>query len=129
MAADTREPPVSNPVDASRSSAATSPEEPRQTKSALASSRNPNTLAALGSTNTAGGKVQEASIMDALRSLQPSDIKNVHQKPCVREALLTGIGGGFGVGGLRAIWGGMMLVVMFLRFTCADNCSYGLVFL
>jgi hypothetical protein len=27
--------------------------------------------------------------------------------PCVRESLLMGIGGGFGMGGVRALFGGM----------------------
>jgi hypothetical protein len=34
------------------------------------------------------------------------DFKQVHMYPCVRESLLMGIGGGFGVGGVRALWGG-----------------------
>lgn len=27
--------------------------------------------------------------------------------PCVRESWLMGIGGGFAMGGVRALWGGM----------------------
>lgn len=61
-----------------------------------------------GTSNTAGGKVKEATIMDGLRSIRLSDLKEVHKKPCVREALMTGIGAGFGIGGVRAILGGML---------------------
>ena len=59
-----------------------------------------------GGLNTAGGRVQEASIIDAAKSIQLSDFKEVHKKPCVRDALMTGIGVGFGAGGLRSILGG-----------------------
>jgi hypothetical protein len=31
--------------------------------------------------------------------------------PCVRESLLMGIGGGFGMGGVRALWGGMFILL------------------
>ena len=50
--------------------------------------------------------MKEASYFDALRSIQISDFQEVHKKPCARDALLTGIGGGFGIGGARAILGG-----------------------
>jgi hypothetical protein len=33
--------------------------------------------------------------------------------PCVRESLLMGIGGGFGVGGVRALWGGEFILSLF----------------
>ena len=38
------------------------------------------------------------------------DFKQVHMYPCVRESLLMGIGGGFGVGGVRALWGGEFIL-------------------
>ena len=59
-----------------------------------------------GTNNTAGGKMKEATLGDAVKSIKPSDFLQVHEKPCVRESLLTGIGAGFGVGSLRAILGG-----------------------
>ena len=62
-----------------------------------------------GSANTAGGKAKEASIIDALKSIHLADFKEVHKKPCVRDALMTGIGTGFGVGGVRSILGGRVL--------------------
>lgn len=69
---------------------------------------NENALPAGAGQNTAGAKVREAGVVDALRSIKPTEFSEVHKKPCVRDALLTGIGGGFGIGGLRAIWGGML---------------------
>ncbi|KAL2056323.1 hypothetical protein ABVK25_003346 [Lepraria finkii] len=66
---------------------------------------NANALPQSSGLNTAGGKAKEAGVFDALRSIKPSEFKEVHKKPCVRDALLTGIGGGFGIGCVRAIWG------------------------
>lgn len=60
-----------------------------------------------GGLNTAGGKAKEASIVDAAKTIRLSELKDTHKKPCVRDALMTGIGTGFGVGGLRAILGGV----------------------
>lgn len=61
------------------------------------------------SVHTAGGKVKDASIVDALKTIKLGDFKEVHKKPCVRDALLAGIGLGFGAGGVRAILGGMIV--------------------
>ncbi|MCJ1263379.1 hypothetical protein MMC22_003249 [Lobaria immixta] len=58
-----------------------------------------------GSINTAGGKLRETTIMDALKTIKLEDFKDVYKKPCARDALLVGIGAGFGTGGLRAIMG------------------------
>ena len=52
------------------------------------------------------GKFPGVSFIDGLRTIELSDFKEVHKKPCVRESFLTGIGAGFGIGGLRAILGG-----------------------
>ena len=60
-----------------------------------------------GSTNTAGGRVKEASLWDGIKSIKVEDVKNLHKIPCVRDALLTGMGTGFMVGGGRVILGGM----------------------
>lgn len=61
-----------------------------------------------GSMNTAGGQARNANVLDALRSVRLRDFKEVHRKPCVRDALLPGIGAGFAMGGIRAIMGGML---------------------
>ena len=56
--------------------------------------------------STAGGKPTDTGLLQALKSIEPKDFKEVHKKPCHRDALLTGIGSGFGIGGVRAIMGG-----------------------
>lgn len=57
-----------------------------------------------GTNNTAGGKEVDVGIMDAAKTITLEDWQKFHRKPCVRDSLLTGIVGGAGVGGLRAIW-------------------------
>ena len=59
-----------------------------------------------GSSNTAGGRVKDANVVDAIKTINPRDFREVHKKPCVRDAFLAGIGIGFGTGGIRAILGG-----------------------
>jgi len=59
-----------------------------------------------GNLNTAGGKVRDANVADALKAVKVNDFKEIHKKPCVRDAFLPGIGAGFAVGGIRAIMGG-----------------------
>ncbi|MCJ1404915.1 hypothetical protein MMC11_008141 [Xylographa trunciseda] len=65
-----------------------------------------------GSTNTAGGRVKEASLWDGIKSIKVEDVKSLHKIPCVREALLTGMGTGFMVGGGRMILGASMWKAM-----------------
>ena len=60
-----------------------------------------------GTENTAGGQTKEIGIGDALESIKLEEFTEIHKKPCVRDALMTGIGSGFGVGGVRALAGGM----------------------
>ena len=59
-----------------------------------------------GGINTAGGRPKEAGLIDAMKSVRLEEFREVHKKPCVRDALLTGIGTGFGIGGIRTIMGG-----------------------
>lgn len=57
--------------------------------------------------NTAGSKLNaNPTLVDAIKTVRLEDFKQVHMYPCVRESLLTGIGAGFGIGGLRGIFGG-----------------------
>ncbi|KAK4611939.1 hypothetical protein CLAFUW4_12804 [Fulvia fulva] len=56
-----------------------------------------------GTQHTAGGETPEVNLYNALHVGQP--ITEIHKRPCVRDALLTGIGGGFATGGVRAIFG------------------------
>ena len=99
MAGDTRE--VASPSTATVEQSYSQKPEPY----AASGPENANSLPG-GRVNTAGGKVKEASFIDGLKSIRLSDLKEVHTKPCVRESLLTGIGAGFGIGGIRAILGG-----------------------
>ena len=82
-----------------------------------------------GGQNTAGSKNQEASLLDAAKSIRLSDFKDVHKKPCVRDALMTGIGAGFGIGGVRSILGGKCSSYHTVDLTCLYEFSfrYGLV--
>ncbi|MCJ1432534.1 hypothetical protein MMC27_001891 [Xylographa pallens] len=59
-----------------------------------------------GSTNTAGGRVKEATLWDGIKSIKVEDVKHLHKIPCVRDAFLMGMGTGFMIGGGRAIVGG-----------------------
>ncbi|KAI9847628.1 MAG: hypothetical protein M1837_002202 [Sclerophora amabilis] len=58
-----------------------------------------------GTTNTAGGAVEDVSIGKAVKTIKLEDFTNVHRQPCVRDSLLAGILGGFGMGGVRAVLG------------------------
>jgi hypothetical protein len=66
---------------------------------------NANSLPAGSGQNTAGGRPENPSLTEGIKTVRLADFKQVHQYPCVREALLTGIGGGFGMGAIRAVWG------------------------
>ncbi|KAK8254395.1 hypothetical protein HDK77DRAFT_370286 [Phyllosticta capitalensis] len=58
-----------------------------------------------GTQHTAGGEKMELTGNSLAQTFKPDDILKVHQQPNAREAFLAGIGSGFGVGGLMAIWG------------------------
>ena len=68
------------------------------------------------SQNTAGGKIPEVSLSSAFGGkLKVEDFTELPKRPCVRDAFLTGIGAGFALGGVRAIFGG----------ECTKVCSLG----
>jgi cytochrome c oxidase assembly protein subunit 20 len=69
--------------------------------------QNANALPEGSGLNTAGGHERPPALADAVKTIKLEDFKKVHMYPCVRESLLMGIGGGFGIGGIRALWGGM----------------------
>lgn len=50
---------------------------------------------------------QQASYLDAARTIQVEDFTKVHEKPCVRNALLPAIGGGTVIGAGRLVFGGV----------------------
>lgn len=58
-----------------------------------------------GTYNTAGGRPRDITWKDAL-NINLSEFSKLYQKPCVRDSLLVGLGGGFGVGSIRAVVGG-----------------------
>jgi cytochrome c oxidase assembly protein subunit 20 len=74
--------------------------------------------------NTAGSKKEVPSLSEAIKTVRLEDFKQVHMYPCVRESLLMGIGGGFGIGGLRALLGGIssLLLPFFPLFFFCSNC-------
>lgn len=59
--------------------------------------------------NTAGAHPQlKDAIGDAFKTVRLGDFKQVHLYPCVKDSLMMGIGGAFGMGGIRALWGGKL---------------------
>ncbi|KAI9902014.1 hypothetical protein N3K66_003831 [Trichothecium roseum] len=48
----------------------------------------------------------DLSISDAVSMIKPEDFTNVQNTPCARTGLLTGIGAGFGIGGVRFLTSG-----------------------
>ncbi|WPH04120.1 Hypothetical protein R9X50_00700500 [Acrodontium crateriforme] len=58
-----------------------------------------------GTEHTAGGKTPEVSLGNAVKDITWNDFTELHKRPCVRDALLTGMTGGFALGGVRAIFG------------------------
>jgi cytochrome c oxidase assembly protein subunit 20 len=74
--------------------------------------QNANALPDGSGQNTAGGKEKVPSLTEAIKTVRLEDFKQVHMYPCVRESLLMGIGSGFGIGGIRALWGGMLCFLL-----------------
>lgn len=68
---------------------------------------NANALPDGSGQNTAGAHTERPSLGKAIKTVRLQDFTQVHMYPCARESLLTGIGGGFAMGGIRAIFGGM----------------------
>lgn len=61
-------------------------------------------------TNPDAVQAPPPSILDAAKTVQLEDFTKVHQTPCVRNALLPGIGGGVAIGAGRFVVGGQFLV-------------------
>lgn len=104
MAADSRESQSSRPSP-SPSDASASTGKTYDTFNYPATADNINSLPGANGKNPRGPPAS-AGITDALKSIKIDDFKAVHKKPCTREGFLTGIGAGFGIGGIRAILGG-----------------------
>lgn len=64
-----------------------------------------------GAFHTAGGRSpsdaqdQEATVLNALKTIRPSEFTSLHKQPCVREAFLQGMAAGFLVAGITFISG------------------------
>lgn len=58
--------------------------------------------------NTAGaiGRHEVPGLADAIKTVRWQDFQQVHKYPCAKDSLLTGIASAFGIGGLRAVFGG-----------------------
>ncbi|MCJ1467122.1 hypothetical protein MMC07_005744 [Pseudocyphellaria aurata] len=102
MAADTREDSSQQSTSARPPSSSSIRDDSQEKLSAAP--ENANALPG-GAINTAGGKVRKLTIMEALKTIQLQDFNDFYKKPCARDALLAGIGAGFGIGGLRGIMG------------------------
>lgn len=50
---------------------------------------------------------RNASVVDAAKTIQLEDFTKIHQTPCVRNAMLPGIGGGATIGAARFVLGGV----------------------
>lgn len=107
MAADIREEKANKAPEAARPIPSLAPGTAHEPQAVPVAPPNANALPGGSGLNTAGGKTKEAGVFDALKSIKVTEFTEVHKKPCVRDSLLTGIGGGFGIGGVRAIWGGI----------------------
>lgn len=69
----------------------------------------PANMLAGGKENTAGGKLPDVSISNAFDGgLKTSDFTELPTKPCVRQSLVTGLGSGFALGGVRFIFRGRL---------------------
>ncbi|KAJ5608948.1 hypothetical protein N7528_009515 [Penicillium herquei] len=54
-----------------------------------------------------GKDPKDVSYSEVVGDVSVSELSTFYKKPCARESLLTGIGAGFGVGGIRGVFGGM----------------------
>ena len=68
-------------------------------------SSSPNVMPG-GTEHTAGGQAKPVRAVDAAKSIKLEDFKEIHKKPCVRDAFLTGIPSGAAAGVVSAVLGG-----------------------
>ena len=122
MAADTREPQQTSLKRSTPSSTSNSKDKTYETFNAPVVPENANALPG-GSLNSAGGKPKEPSLIEALKAVRLGEFREVHKKPCVRDALLTGIGTGFGIGGIRAIMGGKDYLSILCAFSDGSSAN------
>lgn len=58
-----------------------------------------------------GKNLKDVSYSEVIGEISISELSSVYKYPCGRESLLTGIGAGFGIGGVRAVIGGMCILI------------------
>lgn len=75
-----------------------------------------NTVA--GANNPENSK--DFTFAEVKKAMNADTAKSFYKTPCARDSLLTGIGAGFGVGGLRTILGGGILYAI-----CSWNWLHG----
>lgn len=122
MAGDTQDPAPQSPE--TRGSDQTTFQDPSQTKKpkyetktqvgklweAFGNSDEPAN--ALAGVNSRDRDTKDISVSEVIKGLTFDNVKTFYKTPCARDSLLTGIGIGFGAGGLRSLLGGMKFVFM-----------------
>lgn len=69
-----------------------------------------NTLA--GANNARDSDAKDITVSEVMKAMTMDNVKSFYKTPCARDSLLTGIGIGFGAGGLRTLLGGMMFAIL-----------------
>ncbi|QIX00579.1 hypothetical protein AMS68_006096 [Peltaster fructicola] len=112
MADDTRKPTTTIPEDLSKEALNVRPlnvpfsgKQWQDAKAAQAKPFENANMMAGGTQHTAGGQLPEVTLQGAIGTIKAEEFWDIAKKPCVRDAFMTGIGVGFGAGGLRAILG------------------------
>lgn len=84
---------------------------PREPSQAQKSSEIPENSTTADNTNAFANanreNTQSLSYIEAARTISAKDFTEIHKRPCVRESLLTGLGVGFGIAGIRSVLGGL----------------------
>ena len=98
MSDDGREGPAARPTDLQSSEQISKDAAPN--KKELGTIRPPPSANIMpgGTENTAGGHTKPVNAIDAAKSIKLEDFQEIHKKPCVRNAFLTGIPSGVFVG-------------------------------
>lgn len=53
-----------------------------------------------------GKKSNDVSVTEAMKTMSLNNATTFYKAPCARDALMLGMGAGFGVGGVRGVLGG-----------------------
>ncbi|KAF4556279.1 Hypothetical protein D9617_1g081550 [Elsinoe fawcettii] len=86
-----------------------------------------------GTMHTAGGeKVDRVNVVEAAKLIKLEDWSSFATRPCVKDSLLTGIGSGFALGGVRAVMSAPVFTVCnwavgtfcFASFSMYQYCTY-----